>query len=183
MVDAIEGRARAYRADPERLRPPLHLLHHPLWPRQFALGADGRRGGPGEAPRRRRLQRGRALRRRHDQLGADLPGSPRLGDLVQAILRHVPGLARLRLSSIDSVEADPALVEAVASERRLMPHLHLSLQAGDDMILKRMKRRHLRGRRDRLLRRDARQSGRTSSSAPTSSPAFRPRPRRCSTTR
>lgn len=76
--------------------------------------------------------------------GADLPGAPRLGDLVQRILRLVPDLPRLRISSIDSIEADPALVDAIASEPRLMPHLHLSLQAGDDMILKRMKRRHLR---------------------------------------
>jgi threonylcarbamoyladenosine tRNA methylthiotransferase MtaB len=76
--------------------------------------------------------------------GADLPGRPRLGDLVRRVLRLVPELPRLRLSSIDSVEADPALVEAMASELRLMPHLHLSLQAGDDLILKRMKRRHLR---------------------------------------
>ncbi len=76
--------------------------------------------------------------------GADLPGAPRLGALVRAILRHVPGLARLRLSSIDSIEADDDLLRALAEEERLMPHLHLSLQAGDDMILKRMKRRHLR---------------------------------------
>ena len=76
--------------------------------------------------------------------GADLPGSPRLGKLVKAILRQVPDLKRLRLSSIDSIEADVDLMEAIATERRLMPHLHLSLQAGDDMILKRMKRRHLR---------------------------------------
>ncbi|MEL6477674.1 MAG: tRNA (N(6)-L-threonylcarbamoyladenosine(37)-C(2))-methylthiotransferase MtaB [Pseudomonadota bacterium] len=76
--------------------------------------------------------------------GADLPGAPRLGDLVQRVLRMVPDLPRLRLSSIDSIEADPALVEAIAGAVRLMPHLHLSLQAGDDMILKRMKRRHLR---------------------------------------
>ncbi len=75
--------------------------------------------------------------------GPDLPGSPTLGMLTQAILRHVPDLPRLRISSIDSIEADPALYEAV-SETRLMPHLHLSLQSGDDMILKRMKRRHLR---------------------------------------
>lgn len=76
--------------------------------------------------------------------GADLPGAPRLGDLVRRILRLVPGLQRLRISSIDSIEVDPALMEAIATEPRLMPHLHLSLQAGDDMILKRMKRRHLR---------------------------------------
>jgi threonylcarbamoyladenosine tRNA methylthiotransferase MtaB len=76
--------------------------------------------------------------------GPDLPGRPRLGRLVRTILRQVPGLQRLRLSSIDSIEADPDLMEAIATERRLMPHLHLSLQSGDDMILKRMKRRHLR---------------------------------------
>jgi len=76
--------------------------------------------------------------------GADLPGEPRLGDLVRRILKLVPGLPRLRLSSIDSIEADPALMAAIAEEDRLMPHLHLSLQAGDDLILKRMKRRHLR---------------------------------------
>jgi len=76
--------------------------------------------------------------------GTNLPGTPRLGVLVKRILRDVPELARLRLSSIDSVEADADLLDALASESRLMPHLHLSLQAGDDLILKRMKRRHLR---------------------------------------
>ena len=76
--------------------------------------------------------------------GPDLPGAPRLGTLVKAILRDVPGLRRLRLSSIDSVEADGELLDAIATDKRLMPHLHLSLQAGDDLILKRMKRRHLR---------------------------------------
>ncbi|MFU0506164.1 tRNA (N(6)-L-threonylcarbamoyladenosine(37)-C(2))-methylthiotransferase MtaB [Pseudaminobacter sp. NGMCC 1.201702] len=76
--------------------------------------------------------------------GADLPGKPRLGKLVRTILREVPEVRRLRLSSIDSIEADDDLMEAIATERRLMPHLHLSLQSGDDMILKRMKRRHLR---------------------------------------
>jgi threonylcarbamoyladenosine tRNA methylthiotransferase MtaB len=76
--------------------------------------------------------------------GADLPAAPRLGDLVARILRLVPDLPRLRISSIDSIEADPALLEAIAAEPRLMPHLHLSLQHGDDLILKRMKRRHLR---------------------------------------
>jgi threonylcarbamoyladenosine tRNA methylthiotransferase MtaB len=76
--------------------------------------------------------------------GADLPGSPRLGRLVRTILRQVPDVRRLRLSSIDSIEADDELLDAIATEPRLMPHLHLSLQSGDDMILKRMKRRHLR---------------------------------------
>ena len=76
--------------------------------------------------------------------GADLPGDARLGRLVRQILRHVPELPRLRLSSIDQVEADDDLMAALAEEPRLMPHLHLSLQAGDDLTLKRMKRRHLR---------------------------------------
>lgn len=76
--------------------------------------------------------------------GEGLPGTPTLGKLVRAILRHVPELKRLRLSSIDSVEADPDLLRALAEEERLMPHLHLSLQSGDDLILKRMKRRHSR---------------------------------------
>ncbi|MEM8576601.1 MAG: radical SAM protein, partial [Pseudomonadota bacterium] len=76
--------------------------------------------------------------------GADLPGAPKLGDLVRQILTLVPDLPRLRISSIDSIEVDEALMEAIATERRLMPHLHLSLQHGDDLILKRMKRRHLR---------------------------------------
>ncbi|MEY3003419.1 MAG: hypothetical protein RLZZ491_595 [Pseudomonadota bacterium] len=76
--------------------------------------------------------------------GSDLPAQPRLGDLVMRILRLVPDLARLRISSIDSIEADPNLMAAIATEPRLMPHLHLSLQHGDNLILKRMKRRHLR---------------------------------------
>jgi threonylcarbamoyladenosine tRNA methylthiotransferase MtaB len=78
--------------------------------------------------------------------GADLPGAPKLGALVKQILKHVPELQRLRLSSIDSVEVDRELFEAIADEPRLMPHLHLSLQSGDDLILKRMKRRHDRAR-------------------------------------
>ena len=76
--------------------------------------------------------------------GADLPGEPKLGDLVMRILKLVPDLPRLRISSIDSIEVDDNLMHAIATEKRLMPHLHLSLQHGDDMILKRMKRRHLR---------------------------------------
>jgi threonylcarbamoyladenosine tRNA methylthiotransferase MtaB len=76
--------------------------------------------------------------------GDDLPGAPRLGGLVRRILKGVPGLARLRLSSIDTAEVDQELMACLAHEPRLMPHLHLSLQAGDDMILKRMKRRHSR---------------------------------------
>lgn len=76
--------------------------------------------------------------------GADLPGTPSLGTLVQAVLSEVADLPRLRLSSIDSIEVDEPLMDAIATEHRLLPHLHLSLQSGDDMILKRMKRRHLR---------------------------------------
>ena len=76
--------------------------------------------------------------------GADLPGAPSLGQLAGSILRHVPEISRLRLSSIDSVEADRHLWDLIADEPRFMPHLHLSLQHGDDLILKRMKRRHAR---------------------------------------
>lgn len=76
--------------------------------------------------------------------GADLPAQPKLGDLVLRILKLVPDLARLRISSIDSIEVDENLMQAIATEQRLMPHLHLSLQHGHDLILKRMKRRHLR---------------------------------------
>ena len=76
--------------------------------------------------------------------GADLPGAPTLGALVRKILKLVPELKRLRLSSIDSIEADAELLRAIAEEERLMPHFHLSAQSGDDMILKRMKRRHSR---------------------------------------
>src|SRR6185503_11056074 len=76
--------------------------------------------------------------------GADLPGKPTLGQLVSKILKLVPGVKRLRISSIDSIEADPELMRAIAEEDRLMPHFHLSAQSGDDMILKRMKRRHTR---------------------------------------
>lgn len=76
--------------------------------------------------------------------GADLPGKPSLGELVQSIVRHVPDLRRLRLSSIDSIEVDQPLFDVIACEHRFMPHLHLSLQHGDDLILKRMARRHNR---------------------------------------
>src|SRR6185369_2772429 len=76
--------------------------------------------------------------------GPDLPGAPPLGMLIERIMRHVPELRRLRLSSLDSIEIDDRLFELVTGEPRIMPHLHLSLQAGDDMVLKRMKRRHQR---------------------------------------
>ncbi len=85
--------------------------------------------------------------------GADLPGAPKLGRLVRAILTKVPDLARLRLSSLDAVEIDEELLDFVAAEPRVAPHLHLSLQAGDDMILKRMKRRHSRADAVRLCER------------------------------
>ena len=84
--------------------------------------------------------------------GADLPGAPTLGQLVSRILRLVPELPRLRLSSIDAAEIDPDLMRCLAEEPRLAPYLHLSLQAGDDMILKRMKRRHSRADALRLVR-------------------------------
>ncbi len=85
--------------------------------------------------------------------GADLPDAPRLGDLVLAILRAVPKLPRLRLSSLDGVEIDPLLLDLLTQEPRLMPHVHLSLQAGDDLILKRMKRRHSRAQAVALVER------------------------------
>jgi threonylcarbamoyladenosine tRNA methylthiotransferase MtaB len=85
--------------------------------------------------------------------GPDLPGSPSLGLLIERIFRHVPGLPRLRLSSLDSVEVDERLFEIITGEPRFMPHLHLSLQAGDDMILKRMKRRHSRGQAVEIVQR------------------------------
>lgn len=85
--------------------------------------------------------------------GQDLPGAPTLGQLVERILVGVPALARLRLSSLDSVEIDPLLFELLTGEARMMPHVHLSLQAGDDMILKRMKRRHNRADAVRLVER------------------------------
>ena len=76
--------------------------------------------------------------------GPDLPGSPSLGALIKQVLKHVPRLERLRLSSLDQVEIDSHLLDVIGNEPRLMPHLHLSMQAGDDLTLKRMKRRHLR---------------------------------------
>ncbi len=85
--------------------------------------------------------------------GPDLPGSPTLGQLVERILTHVPALPRLRLSSLDSIEIDERLFEIITGELRVMPHVHLSLQSGDDMILKRMKRRHLRADAVQLVER------------------------------
>ncbi|MBL0114180.1 MAG: MiaB/RimO family radical SAM methylthiotransferase [Sphingomonadales bacterium] len=85
--------------------------------------------------------------------GPDLPGQPSLGSLVERILKHVPALPRLRLSSLDSVEIDPLLEDIIVSDPRVMPHVHLSLQSGDDMILKRMKRRHSRAQAVALVER------------------------------
>ncbi len=85
--------------------------------------------------------------------GPDLPGSPSLGLLIERILRHVPALPRLRLSSLDSVEIDERLFDIITGEPRFMPHLHMSFQAGDDMILKRMKRRHNRGQAVEIVQR------------------------------
>jgi threonylcarbamoyladenosine tRNA methylthiotransferase MtaB len=85
--------------------------------------------------------------------GPDLPGSPTLGLLMERILRHVPELARLRLSSLDCIELDERLFDLITGEPRVMPHLHLSLQSGDDMILKRMKRRHSRAEAVALIER------------------------------
>jgi threonylcarbamoyladenosine tRNA methylthiotransferase MtaB len=85
--------------------------------------------------------------------GHDLPGSPRLGALVRAVLDAFPQLQRLRMSSLDGIEIDDELFDLIADEPRVMPHLHLSLQHGHDLILKRMKRRHLRADAERLVER------------------------------
>ncbi len=85
--------------------------------------------------------------------GPDLPGTPSLGLLVERILHNVPTLERLRLSSLDSIEIDDRLFDLLTGEPRMMPHVHLSLQAGDDMILKRMKRRHSRAESVRVVER------------------------------
>ena len=85
--------------------------------------------------------------------GHDLPGTPNLGHLVERILKHVPNLQRLRLSSLDGVEVDDRLFELITGDERIMPHIHLSLQSGDDMILKRMKRRHSRDEAIKLVAR------------------------------
>ena len=98
--------------------------------------------------------------------GRDLPGQPTLGQLVRRLLRLVPELPRLRLSSLDPAEIDRDLLELIAGEPRLMPHLHLSVQAGDDLILKRMKRRHTPRRRAAPVRPAARGCARRSRSAP-----------------
>src|SRR5438445_3417026 len=144
MVDAIEGRARAFV--------------------QVQNGCDHRctfciipygRGNSRSVPMGAVVEQVRMLAERgHAEIvltgvdltsyGADLPGTPKLGQLTKQILRHVPELKRLRISSIDSIEADRDLLDVTADDERLMPHLHLSLQSGDDLILKRMKRRHLR---------------------------------------
>ena len=129
------------RAGAEWLRPPLHVLH-------YSHGRGNSRSLPVAevvAQVRRLVANGY---REVVLTGVDITsyksGGARLGALVKRILREVPELVRLRLSSIDSVEADSDLFDAFANESRLMPHLHLSLQAGDDLIFKRMKRRHSR---------------------------------------
>ena len=145
MVDQFRRPHPRLPAGAEWLRPSLHLLHHPLWPRQFPQRADGRGGRGSAAADRKRLCRNRADRRGSDVLWRAICRARRpWAQLVAKILKLVPDLKRLRLSSIDSIEADPALMRAIAEEERLMPHFHLSAQSGDDLILKRMKRRHSR---------------------------------------
>ncbi len=144
LVDGLDGRARAYV--------------------QVQTGCDHRctfciipygRGNARSAPAGEVVEQVRRLvETGHSEVvltgvdmtswGQDLPGTPQLGRLVRAILKQVPELQRLRLSSIDAIEIDDDLFGAIAEEERLCPYMHLSLQAGDDMILKRMKRRHLR---------------------------------------
>ena len=144
MVDHFEGRTRAFLQVQNGCDHRCTFCIIPYGRGNSRSGADGRGGG--EA--RRLAENGFAeiVLTGVDltSYGADLPGSPTLGQLVAKLLKLVPELKRLRLSSIDSIEADPELMRAIAEEERLMPHFHLSVQSGDDMILKRMKRRHSR---------------------------------------
>ena len=153
LVDGLtRPRARLCRGA-ERLRSPLHLLHHPLRARQFALGRrparwSSRCGGLAAAG----LRRGGADRGRPDHLGRGPAGrADAWASWSARILKLVPELPRLRLSSIDAAEIDADLMRCLAEEPRLCPHLHLSLQSGDDLILKRMKRRHSRADALRLI--------------------------------
>ena len=184
LVDGIEGRARAFVQVQNGCDHRCTFCIIPYRPRQLALGADGRGG-------RRRCAGSSSNGYREVVLtgvditsyGADLPGAPRLGELVRQILKHVPELARLRLSSIDSVEVDARPARRHRG-RAAADAASASLAAGgDDLILKRMKRRHLRADAIAFCRPGARACAPTSCSAPTSSRASRPRPRRCSRAR
>ena len=164
----------------ERLRPCLHLLRHPAGPRAQPLA-------PSRPTCWREIERHLDAGVREVVLtgvdlttwGTDLPGAPRLGALVSAILDAFPALERLRLSSLDGIEIDPELFELIAGEPRVMPHLHLSLQSGDDLDPQAdeappFARAMLCGWSNACAR-----AAPTWRSAPTSSPAFRPRTRRC----
>ena len=141
----MDGAHPRLRRGAERLRPPLHLLHHPLRPRQFALGADGRGRRADPPAGRERLSRGRADRRRHHRLwrrpARHADASASWSAPSSATCRSCRACASPRSTRSRSTTT---LMRAIAEEERLMPHLHLSLQHGDDMILKRMKRRHSR---------------------------------------
>ncbi len=169
------------RADPERLRPPLHFLCHPVWAGNSrsvpAAAVVEQVGGIVAAGGREVVLTGVDL----TAYGRDLTGERlTLGRLVLRILAEVPDLSRLRLSSIDSVEVDDALLAAIAGEPRLMPHLHLSLQAGDDLILKRMKAPPFPRRGDPLLRRGPRRPAGPRLRRGPDRRLFRPRRRRSS---
>jgi threonylcarbamoyladenosine tRNA methylthiotransferase MtaB len=140
-IDAIEGRARAF----------VQMQNGCDHRCTFCIIPFGRGNSRSLAPQDVIAQARRLVENGYREIvltGVDITsyasGDMRLGGLVKLLLRALPDLARLRLSSIDSVETDPDLLDALANEPRLMPHLHLSLQAGDDLILKRMKRRHSR---------------------------------------
>ena len=147
-IDAIEGRARAF----------VQVQNGCDHRCTFCIIPFGRGNSRSLAPDDVVAQVRRLVENGYREVvltGVDITsyraGEARLGTLVKRILKEVPELARLRLSSINSVEADADLLDALANEPRLMPHLHLSLQAGDDMILKRMKRRHSRADAVRIL--------------------------------
>ena len=166
--DRVRRPGARVRAGAAGLRSSLHVLHHPVRPRPESQRADRRGRGAGARAGRGGLSGGGADRRRHRlATAATCPGAPRLGQLVRRLLALVPELPRLRLSSLDPAAIDDDLWRLIADEPRLMPHLHLSLQAGSDLILKRMKRRHLRGRCGSAWSRARARCGRASRSAPT----------------
>ena len=151
LVDGFEGKTRAFLEVQQGCRPSLHVLHHSVCQgpsRSVPVGVVAEQARRlVAAGYREMVLTGVDL----TAYGADLPGRPTLGQIVRRLLALVPGLPRLRLSSLDPAEIDVELWRLIAEEPRLMPHLHLSLQAGDDLILKRMKTIVIRGRvRSRL---------------------------------
>ncbi len=144
LIDGFDGRARAFLQVQQGCDHRCTFCIIPYARGCEPLGADWRHRRPSAAAGRHRVPRDRADRRRSDRLRRRSPGRAEPRTNGAAAARAVPALVRLRLSSLDPAEIDGELWRLIAEEPRLMPHLHLSLQAGDDLILKRMKRRHSR---------------------------------------